>query len=264
MEELKIYENEEFGEIRTIQINGDPWFVGKDVAEALGYGDGNKKSKALANAISDHVDEDDKKLMPYEFFKGCQNGDLKNISHYGATVINESGLYSLIFGSKLESAKRFKRWVTSEVLPSIRKTGGYGAINEAVQQFMERQDKFNQMIMDRLDNKSSERSVNMRFINHAYTFDELAIIEERKKELYALVAKVAGLCGVSHAALLHQAYKAIERKLDIVLDSYKCVYHSETGKQDASMVEVIAANDWIYEKALDLFNYVIEKKSIFD
>lgn len=123
--ELKIFENEEFGSIRTIVINGEPWFVGRDVAEALGYGDGNSKSKSLTNAISDHVDDDDKKLLPYEKFKGYQNGDLKNISHYGAIVINESGIYSLTFSSKLPTAKKFKHWVTSEVLPQIRKTGAY-------------------------------------------------------------------------------------------------------------------------------------------
>ncbi len=126
MNNIQIFSSLEFGAIRTVVIDGEPWFVGKDITEALGYGDGNKKSKALTNAISDHVDEDDKKLIPYKFFKGCQNGDLKDISHYGATIINESGMYSLIFGSKLESAKKFKHWVTSEVLPSIRKTGTYG------------------------------------------------------------------------------------------------------------------------------------------
>lgn len=125
MNSLQIFESQEFGSIRTVTIDGEPWFVGKDIAEALGYGDGNKKSKALTNAISDHVDGDDKKLMPYEFFKGYQNGDLKDISHYGATIINESGMYALIFGSKLPSAKKFKHWVTSEVLPAIRKTGHY-------------------------------------------------------------------------------------------------------------------------------------------
>lgn len=81
----------------------------------------------MTNAIKDHVDEDDKRMMPYEFFRGYQNGDLKNISHYGAIVINESGLYSLIFGSRLESAKRFKHWITHEVIPSIRRTGSYMA-----------------------------------------------------------------------------------------------------------------------------------------
>ena len=90
-------------------VEGEPWFVGKDVAESLGY------AKAR-NAIATHVDGEDKKDAPIQ-------GPLGGVQEM--TIINESGLYSLIFGSKLESAKRFKRWVTSEVLPSIRKTGSY-------------------------------------------------------------------------------------------------------------------------------------------
>lgn len=125
MNELQVFKNQEFGSVRTLVINSEPWFIGKDVAEALGYGAENKKSKALTNAIKDHVGEEDKRLMSYEEFKGYRNGDLKNISHYGVTIINESGLYALIFGSKLESAQKFKRWVTSEVLPALRKTGQY-------------------------------------------------------------------------------------------------------------------------------------------
>lgn len=109
MEQLKIFENEEFGQVRTISIDGEPWFVGKDVAEALGY------SKAR-NALMKHVSEEDKKDAPFQ-------GPLGGVQTM--VIINESGLYSLIFGSKLESAKRFKRWVTSEVLPAIRKTGSY-------------------------------------------------------------------------------------------------------------------------------------------
>lgn len=109
MNELQIFKNEEFGEVRTVTIDNEPWFVGKDVAEALGY------SKAR-NAISAHVSDEDKKDAPIQGTPGgTQN----------MTIINESGLYALIFGSKLESAKRFKHWVTSEVLPAIRKTGGY-------------------------------------------------------------------------------------------------------------------------------------------
>lgn len=108
MEELKIFKNKEFGEIRTMVIDDEPWFVGKDVAEALGY---QNASKALA----DHVEEWDK----------LNNESLSSLGQRGGWLINESGLYDLIFGSKLESAKRFKRWVTSEVLPSIRKHGGY-------------------------------------------------------------------------------------------------------------------------------------------
>lgn len=125
MNELQVFKNQEFGSVRTLVIDNEPWFVGKDVAEALGYGAENKKSKALTNAIKDHVGEEDKRLMSYEEFKGYRNGDLKNISHYGVTIINESGLYSLVLSSKLPSAKKFKRWVTSEVLPALRKTGQY-------------------------------------------------------------------------------------------------------------------------------------------
>lgn len=124
MNEVQLF-NFENHEVRSLLLNNEPWFVGKDVAEALGYGAENKKSKALTNAIKDHVGEEDKRLMSYEEFKGYRNGDLKNISHYGVTIINESGLYALIFGSKLESAQKFKRWVTSEVLPALRKTGQY-------------------------------------------------------------------------------------------------------------------------------------------
>lgn len=115
MNDLQIFKNPEFGQVRTVTIEGNPWFVGKDVAVALGYGDGNPNSKSLNNAIADHVDEEDKGVTKMETPGGPQN----------VIIINESGLYALIFGSKLESAKRFKRWVTSEVLPALRKTGTY-------------------------------------------------------------------------------------------------------------------------------------------
>lgn len=107
------FENAEFGIIRTQNIDGNLWFVGKDVANALGYSNPRK-------ALIDHVDEEDKGVTKCDTLGGTQE----------LTIINESGLYSLIFSSKLESAKRFKRWVTSTVLPSIRKTGGYLAGQE--------------------------------------------------------------------------------------------------------------------------------------
>lgn len=108
MEEMRIFKNEEFGTIRTVEINGEIWFVGKDVASILGYSN-------VRDAIANHVYEDDKGVGKLDTLGGKQN----------MTVINESGLYALIFGSKLESAKRFKHWVTSEVLPSIREHGTY-------------------------------------------------------------------------------------------------------------------------------------------
>lgn len=108
--EIKIFKNPQFGIIRTMEKDGEPWFVGKDVAEVLGYSD-------TFGALKKHVDAEDK--------QNCRNDSFD--SPRGMTIINESGLYSLILSSKLPTAKEFKRWVTSEVLPSIRKTGGYNA-----------------------------------------------------------------------------------------------------------------------------------------
>ena len=109
MNKIKVFNNPSFGEIRTLVMNSEPWFVGKDVAEILGY------AKAR-NAISSHVDPEDKKDAPIQ-------GPLGGTQTM--TVINESGLYSLILSSKLPTAKRFKRWVTGDVLPAIRKHGAY-------------------------------------------------------------------------------------------------------------------------------------------
>lgn len=109
MNEIQIFNSPEFGEIRTVIIDGEPWFVGRDIANALGY-------VKPQNAVRNNVDKEDARIESTLTNGGAQN----------TLVVNESGLYSLIFGSKLESAKKFKKWVTSEVLPSIRKTGSYG------------------------------------------------------------------------------------------------------------------------------------------
>ena len=115
---ITTFNNEEFGNVRTLTIDGDPWFVGKDIAECLGYS--NTK-----DALIKHVDSEDKIM-------GSQNATPSITDNLGRkqfpTFINESGVYSLILGSKLESAKKFKRWVTSEVLPSLRKTGTYTVV----------------------------------------------------------------------------------------------------------------------------------------
>lgn len=113
MNEIKLFNNPEFGEVRAVSINNNPWFVGKDVAQVLGYSD-------TAQAIRKHVDAEDKGVVEMTTPGGVQQ----------ITAINESGLYSLILSSKLPGAKKFKHWVTSEVLPSLRKHGGYIAGQE--------------------------------------------------------------------------------------------------------------------------------------
>ena len=116
MNDLTTFSNPEFGQVRTVELNGQPWLVGKDVAEALGY-------KNPGKAIIAHVDEEDKRLEMLPQGADSQNGNVSPSSK--TALINESGLYSLILSSKMPKAKAFKRWVTSEVLPAIRKTGAY-------------------------------------------------------------------------------------------------------------------------------------------
>lgn len=115
MNEIKIFNNPLFGEVRVFIVNNEPWFVGKDVALLLGYA-------KPENALSTHVDDEDKTIT---LIQGTGSNYKSN-----TTIINESGMYSLVFGSRLRTAKEFKRWVTSDVLPSIRKTGGYIATTQ--------------------------------------------------------------------------------------------------------------------------------------
>ena len=115
--QIKVFNNTEFGEIRSMTINGEPWFVGKDIAAALGYSNPR-------DAISKHVDDEDKISV------AIRDGNKGNPNQ---VIVNESGMYSLILSSKLEGAKRFKRWVTSEILPSIRKTGAYATDSAAAE-----------------------------------------------------------------------------------------------------------------------------------
>lgn len=137
MNELQIFENEEFGRIRSVSIDEEPWLAGKDVAIALGY-------KNTKDAIITHIDEEDRRIIQRSEIATIENHLPKDvfpvnfvsgeIPNRGLTFVNESGLYALIFGSKLESAKRFKHWVTSEVLPTLRKTGSYHMGPETVEQ----------------------------------------------------------------------------------------------------------------------------------
>ena len=128
MNSLTVFENPEFGPIRTVELEGEPWLVGKDVAAALGYS--NTK-----DALASHVDDEDKRILQRSEIATIENHIPKSVlpvnfvsadvPNRGLTIINESGLYSLVLSSKLPTARKFRRWVTSEVLPSIRKTGGY-------------------------------------------------------------------------------------------------------------------------------------------
>lgn len=135
MNDLQIFSNPDFGQVRTVELNGQPWLVGKDVAEALGY-------KNPGKAIIAHVDEEDKRFEMLSQGADSQNGNVSPSSK--TALINESGLYSLILSSKMPKAKAFKHWVTSEVLPALRKNGVYETVK--AQQHIEQLEATNERL----------------------------------------------------------------------------------------------------------------------
>lgn len=148
MNELKIFEHPDFGKIRTVTIDDEPYLVGRDVAEVLGYSNPSK-------AVIAHVDDEDKRfeMLP---IADSQNGNLIKTA-----IINESGLYSLILGSKLPSAKKFKRWVTSEVLPSIRKHGTY-MTDETIEQVLSDPDTIIRLATQLKEERSKNKALAQR------------------------------------------------------------------------------------------------------
>lgn len=221
--ELQIFRNEEFGEIRTVQLNNETYFVGKDVAEALGY-------ERATKAIQDHVDEEDKDVVPIR----DSIGRMQN-----TPVINESGLYALIFGSKLESAKRFKHWVTSEVLPSIRKSGGYffDQENMTPEEIMAAGLKVAQQIIDEKEKKI--KFLGNQILDQQKVISELkpkanyvdAILKSKSLVLTTQIAKDYGMSARNFNNILHKLgvqYKA--NKQWVLYAKYQaCGYvHSKT------------------------------------
>lgn len=162
MNDLQIFSNPEFGQVRTVELNGQPWLVGKDVAEALGY-------KNPGKAIITHVDEEDKRFEMLSQGADSQNGNVSPSSK--TALINESGLYSLILSSKMPKAKAFKHWVTSEVLPALRKNGVYETVK--AQQHIEQLEATNVRLNIAIQNVSKAKGeladiINLRneFIKH--------------------------------------------------------------------------------------------------
>lgn len=215
MNEITIFNNSEFGDIRTIMIDGEPWFVGKDVANALGY---SRERDAIAN----HVDKDD----------AVKHGVTDSIGReQQTTVINESGLYSLIFGSKLESAKKFKKWVTSEVLPQLRKTGSYG-IPKLPQTPMELLELHYEAIKQ-VDNKVN--TLEERFNEFEQTLPLLPEdADDVSKEVKKRVVEILGGkdSNAYHDKSLSQtvfkdAYKDLKRNFDV--SSYKAIKRQRKG-----------------------------------
>lgn len=212
MNDIMIFDNPEFGEVRTVMIDNEPWFVGNDCARALGY-------KNLYNAIDKNVEDEDRRVSPVGSTSGIQQ----------TTVINESGLYSLIFGSKLESAKKFKRWVTSEVLPQVRKTGSYGlrlTTEEQIRLIAQGNVELNRKVAE-VEEKTE--SLEERFDKFE---KELPLLPEEAESVSGAVKKrVVEILGGKKSNAYHDksisqtafmdAYRNLKRNFNV--RSYKCI-----------------------------------------
>ena len=216
MEQIQIFNSDEFGSVRTIIIDGEPWFAGKDVAASLGY-------KDTSDALKKHVADEDKLTR-------CFTDSGQNRQMY---VINESGLYSLIFGSKLESAQKFKHWVTSEILPSIRKNGIY-ATDKVIDDILNNPD-FGIELLTKLKEERAARveaektNAILMHVNKTYTMTEIAkeiglksavelnkILSEKKIQY-----KVNGTW-VMYSDYSNCGYEEIKQE---VLDNGHVIYH---------------------------------------
>lgn len=213
---LTVFNNEEFGEIRTVIIDNKPWFVGKDVAVSLGY-------KDTSDALKKHVADEDKLTR-------CFADSGQNRQMY---IINESGLYALIFGSKLESAKRFKHWVTSEVLPCIRKNGIY-ATDNVIDNILNNPD-FGIELLTRLKEERSARveaertnSILMH-VNKTYTMTEIAkeIGLKSAVELNKILSDKKIQYKVNGTLVMYSDYSncGYEEIKQDVLDNGRVIYH---------------------------------------
>lgn len=244
MNELQIFENPAFGKIRSITRNGEPWFVAKDVTEILGHTNTSK-------AVADHVDNEDK----------LNNKTLLSLGQRGGWIINESGLYSLILSSKLPQAKAFKRWVTSEVLPAIRKNGSYGmALKEK-----EVEAKLNNS-RARLNNSRARMAALILKCAEKTKSDEYKEICNKNavdvlngkeimpmlpaKELTLSAKEVGEQCGISENMVGRLA-----NKYNLKTDEYGKWYHTTAKHNDKKEIDTFR----YYPAAVDKFKTIIKE-----
>lgn len=241
MTDLQVFNNPDFGEIRAVEIDGEPWFVGKDVAAPLGYANPSK-------AIVDHVDNEDKRL---EMLPAT---DSQNGKPFKTALISESGVYSLIFSSKLESAKKFKRWVTAEVLPAIRKTGSYIApqapapatLDAAVlQTFTAAVDTLTGMVQalaQRMDTFEQGRHNLLALPAGDSGAASTPGINAQRRWMRTVSEKLDLLSakyGQSNNAVLHKIYKDMEEEFETVLADERYRVMEEQGLEKCSVLTAI-------------------------
>lgn len=241
MNEIRVFNNPEFGNIRTVMIDGEPWLVGKDVAVALGYSNPR-------DALIKHVDDDDKRVSRITTPSGEQQ----------MKVINESGVYSLIFSSKLPKAKQFKRWVTSEVLPSIRKRGGY--LTPEAQEKLDTILTGFQSLADRVEALERTAGREPQFIapGAGEMPDYLPGKAALKRWMRTVSEKLDLLSARSnkpHYAILHKLYGYIEAEFNVVLDEERLRTMEELGLDECSVLKAVFYNEDFRDFAQRVIDY---------
>lgn len=233
MNEMKVW-NYEGSKVRTVEKDGEVWWVGKDVAEVLGYSNSRK-------TITDHVDEEDKGVTKCDTLGGTQN----------LTIINESGVYALIFGSKLPTAKKFKHWVTSEVLPSIRKTGAYNNTssqdNETILELCSQVCKLSDTIINMKEEIVSENYENSEENREHKKNKEFNVsLHWRKNVMETKFEKLSNYYNISRDKLYFEIFRKLENMLgihiNIVYSEYCFANNLNYNLTNSSFMKVVSEN----------------------
>lgn len=242
--EIILFKHEEFGEIRTLNIDGEPWFVGKDIAEVLGY------AKAR-NAIATHVDEEDK--TPALIQGGCSTGSQTTI------IINESGLYSLILSSKLPSAKKFKHWVTSCVLPSLRKHGAY-ITAETLHKTMSDPRELAKLLTTLADEQDKRRRLeeeNAFLSVKAKYYDR--ILQSKNSVPVTQIAKDYGMSAIAFNKMLHDyGIQYPIRGSWVLYAEYSDKNYTQSKTYQISDDKAVMHTSWTQKGRLFLYNFLKE------
>ena len=198
MNELQIFSNPEFGDIRTVELDGEPWFVGRDVATALGYVEPTK-------AVRERVDSEDRGVSKIDTPSGAQE----------MTIINESGLYSLVLSSKLPGAKKFKRWVTSEVLPALRKHGSYQGRPKSSAEMFYAQAQINMEVEQRMTElEQANRDVTRKFSETVALFSLPAVSKDDwQAEMNRAINRLCEGYGLNHQTTRGDMYAELENEV---------------------------------------------------
>lgn len=245
MNELQIFDNPEFGQVRVVEIDGEPWFVGKDIASALGYSNPR-------DALAKHVDEEDKNTVAI-----CDGTP----GNPNVTAINESGVYSLIFSSKLEAASKFKRWVTAEVLPSIRKTGGYltpAAEERLLAEFRKLADRVT-ALEDAATNPFGPAPAQALPApppeNPPPTIPGMAAKKRWMRTVSEKLDLMKSRFNLSHNKVLHQIYQHIEKVFELSLEEERLRVMEKHDLDDCSTLTAIFYNEELRDYFEDYIDY---------